>query len=195
MYLTGRRVYFLFLMCAFCPYVEAVTTTHYLAITNRTLSIPQTEEHYKRAAVLRWGCRGPASPPVWPCSSRRHTRSPDAPSYLWSETAHTVWMFYCRDFMYSCRYFNVSNLLYFSFTHRNRADKTTLIVSVKTVHTLLVFDYKYVEFKPGPDWACTVTSKQTRNIRRCGHHCLSVLQWEQQVTLLLLLKYTPTVEC
>lgn len=33
---------------------------------------------------FRSGCRGPAAPPAWPCSSRRRTRSPNVPSCLWS---------------------------------------------------------------------------------------------------------------
>lgn len=64
------------------------------------------------SVLLRWGCRGPAAPPAWPCSSRRRTRSPDAPSSLWSEAAtnrresanrysdHN----YCRHFRSSSQY-------------------------------------------------------------------------------------------
>lgn len=51
---------------------------------NRCVKLPSEDSG---SVLLRWGCRGPAAPPARPCSSRRRTRSPDAPSSLWSETA------------------------------------------------------------------------------------------------------------
>lgn len=49
-----------------------------------------TAPRWSRVLSIRWGCRGPAAPPAWPCSWRPHTRSPDAPSSLWSESKQNI---------------------------------------------------------------------------------------------------------
>lgn len=61
-----------------------------------------TAPRWSRALGFRWGCRGPAAPPAWPCSSRRHTRSPDAPSSLWSESKRNIPNWHSTNILQTC---------------------------------------------------------------------------------------------